>query len=328
MKEQASVLKRRSGLFFLLFGLLILASLLYYVDLNLIIQSFHLLGSKILLVFFVAILWIANNTLCLATLLKFRVPFHHLLYNQITGDAYNVITPLAGLGGEPYKVKHLTNWIPLSEASEAVLRDRLIHSLSGMIFTSLTVLIVAVFMPLGRSLLITFAMLGVLFTILSAILTFLIFSNVPNKFLGKVLKKLKLLEEYRSNPLDQPTFLKALFFKVLARILNMVELLLIFLLLGISPGFFEIVTISALIALSGTLLFVVPQGIGVNEAGISGAFKLIGHPLELGLSFGLIRRARILFWALLGVSLHFFVLLLKKKNPFFFLYSDKQSLSD
>ena len=85
-------------------------------------------------------------------------------------------------------------------------------------------------------------------------------------------------------------------------------------LLGKTPTFIEIVTIIAMLALSGTILFIVPQGIGVNEVGISGGFQLIGLPVELGLSFGLIRRARILFWAFLGIGIHYFYHLLKSKS--------------
>ena len=122
------------------------------------------------------------------------------------------------------------------------------------------------------------------------------------------MKKLKLLEEFKSKPLKQSIFLKALGHKMLGRVFNMLEFLVIFLLLGITPGVLEIVTVVALLALSGTFFFIIPQGLGVNEAGISGAFQLIGQPIELGLGVGLIRRSRVLFWALFGITLHLAVL--------------------
>ena len=119
---------------------------------------------------------------------------------------------------------------------------------------------------------------------------------------------MKLLKEFKSKPLKRSIFLKALSFKLLGRVLNMLEFIVIFILLGIQPELLEIVTIAAMLALSGTFLFIIPQGIGVNEAGISGAFQLIGKPIELGLGVGLIRRARVLFWALFGIALHLSVL--------------------
>jgi len=285
-------------------------------DTRIILKSFELVGTKIFLVFTIAPLWMICNTLCLSTLLKHQIPFHKLLYNQITGDAYNVITPFAGLGGEPYKVRHLTKWVSIDIASEGILRDRLIHSLSGLMYTGIMTLIVVTFMPLERKLFFAFTGIGLLLTIFSALLAFLILSNVPNKFLGGLLKKLKLLENFRSNPLKRSTFIQALLFKLLGRALNLLEFMMIFFLLGIQPAFLEVVTISAMLALSGTILFIVPQGIGVNEAGISGAFKLVGRSADLGLSVGLIRRARVLFWAFFGVGLHLLVTLIKRKKIF------------
>lgn len=309
MSDIVNFIKKKSSLFFLFIGLSILGALLYYMDFSVIADSFNIIGNKIFLVFAVSILWIVCNTLCISSLINHRVSFYHLLYNQVTGDGYNVITPFAGLGGEPYKIKHLTNWLSLDEASEAIMRDRLIHSLSGILYTCLTLWIVILFVPLERTFLITFVVFGVVLAIFSILLSLIILSDKPNKYLGTLLQKLKLLKEFKSKPLRRSIFLKALSYKILGRILNMVEFVVIFLLLGITPDLLEIITIAAMLALSGTFLFIIPQGIGVNEAGISGAFQLIGRPAELGLGVGLIRRARVLFWALFGIALHLSVLL-------------------
>ncbi len=308
MKELVNFIKRKSSLFFLFLGLAILVALLYYMDFSVIAESFSMVGNKIFLVFAVAALWIVCNTLCVSTLVNHKVPFYHLLYNQVTGDGYNVITPFAGLGGEPYKIKHLTNWLSLDEASETIMRDRLIHSLSGIIYTCLTLWVVIFFVPVEKALFIGFIVFGIILTIFSVLLSLIILSDKPNKYLGKIMKKMKLLKEFKSNPLKRSIFLKALFFKLLGRVMNMLEFVVIFILLGIQPELLEIVTIAAMLALSGTFLFIIPQGIGVNEAGISGAFQLIGKPIELGLGVGLIRRARVLFWALFGIAIHLSVL--------------------
>lgn len=305
MNKFITLIKRKSNLVFLFIGVLVLIALLSYMDFSVIAESFNQLGKKIGIVFVVPIFWIVCNVLCVSTLIQHRVPFWSLMYNQITGDAYNVITPFAGLGGEPYKIKHLTNWLSLDEASELAMRDRLIHSLSGILYTGLTLWVVVLFVNLETSFFLTFSTFATVLTLAATLLGFLILSEAPNKFLGVILKKLKLLKDFRSNPLKKSIFLKALVYKLLGRALNMIEFLVILYLLGMQPTFLEIATISAMLSLSGTLLFIIPQGIGVNEAGISGAFKLIGQPIELGLGVGLIRRARVLFWALFGIALHF-----------------------
>ena len=70
----------------------------------------------------------------------------------------------------------------------------------------------------------------------------------------------------------------------------------------------------ALLSLSSTIFFVIPQGLGVSEGSSSWAFKILGLGGELGLIFGLIRRSRVIFWAILGVAIHLTVLLIRRAN--------------
>ena len=308
MNNLGNFIKKKSSLFFLFVGLSILAALIYYLDYSVITEAFSMVGNKIFLVFVVSIGWIICNTFCISTLVNKKVSFYHLMYNQVTGDGYNAITPFAGLGGEPYKIKHLTNWISLDEASEAIMRDRLIHSLSGILFTCLTLWLVIIFTHLESAYLIPFTILNIVLTVFSILFSLIILSDKPNKYLGKMMMKLKLIEEFKSKPLAKGIFLKALSYKMLGRVFTLAEFTVIFLLLGITPDLLEIVTVVAMLALSGTFFFIIPQGLGVNEVGISGAFQLIGRPIDLGLGVGLIRRSRVLFWALFGITLHLAVL--------------------
>jgi len=123
-----------------------------------------------------------------------------------------------------------------------------------------------------------------------------------------------MLADYRSNPIKKTVFLKALGFKMIGRLLSMVELLIIFLLLGFSPSFLDILTVMTVLTIGSSILFIFPQGIGVHEAGITGAFSILGYSAAMGLSFGLIRRARGLFWMIFGIALHLVVVLFNKKS--------------
>ncbi len=78
------------------------------------------------------------------------------------------------------------------------------------------------------------------------------------------------------------------------------------------PTFIEVLTVSGALFMSVSLGFFVPQGMGVNEYSMSYGFVLIGLDAALGLSGGLLRRARIIFWALLGVTLHLGSMLVNK----------------
>ena len=74
------------------------------------------------------------------------------------------------------------------------------------------------------------------------------------------------------------------------------------------------ILISAFVNASGTILFVVPQGMGVTEVGTGAAFTLLGLPFESGILFGLIRRSRVVFWALLGLAVQLPVWVLGKRR--------------
>ncbi len=314
-KADLSFFQRIDPVIFYLLGITILCILIYNMDLNVVGESLRAVGNKVFLVFATAVLWIICNVLCIYTILQGRVSFFDLLYNQLTGDAYNTIIPLAGLGGEPYKIKHLTNWLDVHTASRSIVQDRLIHSLTGILFTSITVWIMLAFVQVEDRIFIPLVVLSIVLAFISFGMMWLTVSPAPSKISGYFLKRLKILDTFREERLPLSRFALAFTFKMMGRFLNLVELYVIFRILGFEPGLVELVTVAAMIALSATLFFVVPQGLGVNEAGISGALTLLGYPAPLGLTFGLIRRARMIFWALFGVALHLGSLLFRRLYP-------------
>lgn len=299
---------------FLFLGLAILGWLIYSMDWEVLKSSFTMVGYKIIYVFSVPIIWTICNALCLKTLINHPIPFHQILFTQITGDAYNAVTPFGGLGGVPVKIKHLTNWISVHEASEVIIRDQLVHTLSGMAFTAFLSLLALGILPLEDNYLIPFLVVGIIFSVLSILLTLLIFSSKPNKLLSKLLEKVKIVSDYRSNPLKKQVFFQAISFKLLGRIMGLTELFVIFILLGFTPSLIDLLAVLTMLTVSSSIMFIFPQGIGVHEASIAGAFKMLGYSTTLGLSFGLIRRARTIFWVLFGVVLHLGYVFFSKKK--------------
>ena len=108
-----------------------------------------MVGYDIFYVFFIAIIWISCNVLCLNVLSGGKIPFLYLMYTQITGDAYNAITPFGGLGGVPVKIKHLAEYLGFHEASETAIRDQLLHTLSGIMMTAILSILAIFILPLS-----------------------------------------------------------------------------------------------------------------------------------------------------------------------------------
>ncbi len=292
-------------------GIGIIAALLFYVPIDLVGESLALIGGKVFLVFAVAILWIVTNTLCTSTLVRSKVPFLDLLYNNITGEAYNTILPLASVGGEPYRITHMTNWLDLHTASRAVVVERLIRAITGMLFAAVCLTFTLIFVDMSSAVFTTVAILAVVHYAASLGIVWLSLSQAPSKAVGFVLKKFKMLEEYRSEPIPTGRFFAATGWKFLSRIFSLVEMYAIFAILGYDPSMADIITIAGAIAVSASVFFM-PAGLGVNELGIASALTILGYPAALIISFSVVRRASVIFWALLGVALHATVMVAKR----------------
>lgn len=309
----STIFDKIDPIYFYLIGMGILCGLIFNMDLQVVADSMSAVGNKLFLVFSVAIIWILANTLCIRTLLGNKVSFVDLLYNQMTGDAYNQIIPLAGLGGEPYKIKHLTQWLDWHTASRAIVVDRLIHATTGMLFSAVGVGAMLLFVAdIPPQFFVPLAIFAGIFALGSIIMVWLSLSSAPSTIAGYVLKKLKIVEEFRNDPIPAKRFFLAFFFKFIGRAFNLVELFVMFSIFGINPNFIDLVAVAGMISMSATVFFVIPQGIGVNETGISIALGFLGYTAALGITFGLMRRARMIFWALFGVGLHLAVSVAKK----------------
>ncbi len=306
------IFARIDPIVFYLLGVVILTLLIIKMDVGVVAKSLSALGSQVFLIFSIAILWILANTMCIRTLVRGQVPFHDLLYNQIVGDAYASIIPAAGMGGDPFRIKHLTNWLSWQDASRAVVTDRFIHAITGMLFTSVMVGITLLIVEVETIYRVPLTIIASFFGVASIGVIILALSDVPSRIASFFLSRLQIVEDFRNEPVPPARFFKALFFKFTGRVLNLVEIYAIFCLLGFQPHLIELVAVAGLISVSATLFVVIPQGIGVNEAGISTALSMLGYTASLGLTFGLVRRARMIFWALFGVGLHVAVSVYRK----------------
>ncbi len=292
-------------------GLAIITALLFYVPIDLVGKSLAMIGGKVFLVFSVALLWIVTNTLATSTLVRGKVPFLDLLYNNITGEAYNTILPLASVGGEPYRIQHMTNWLDLHTASRAVVVERLIRAITGMLFAAVCLTFTLVFVDMSSAVFTTVAILAAAHYAASLGIMWLSLSHAPSKLVGFVLKKFKMLEEYRSEPIPTGRFFAATGWKFVSRVFSLVEMYAIFAILGYDPSMADIITIAGAIAVSASVFFM-PAGLGVNELGIASALTILGYPAALIISFSIVRRASVIFWALLGVALHATVMVAKR----------------
>jgi len=310
-KKQSPRLKPKSLAFYTI-GLVILGYLIYRLDVSTIGQSFKTIGTGIFYIYLAFIPRLILGTLCIHNLIHRKVSFWTTLYNQLTGNSYNNIIPLAGLGGEPYKIQHFSKYVGIEFATKAIVRDRMIHMLTGTLFSSLSAFTMVSLIELETELRLAILIIASVLLAFSIAAIFLTISSAPVKFSGFILKKLKFLEKFESERLSKRRFLLSFIFKLGARSMSMLEVAVILTLLGYSASFTNVITVTSMLSLSASIFFIVPQGMGVNEGGTSWAFVLLGLDASVGFSLGLIRRARIISFALLGIIIQLIAVSYKK----------------
>ena len=285
-------------------GLLLLTWLASRMPFESIDAAFRDAGAGVLLAFATAPLWYAANATGLGLLLEGRVGFRHLFHNQVVGEAMNTVVPLAGVGGDVFRVRHLSGLVGVAPATRAVVQDRLIHALSGPLFAGAAIAVTALVVPLEPAVTAGFAVTAGLLLAAGGLLLAFMLTPYSSRWSGALFRRLSRRSSgITFEPPRRRLVLAVLAAKMAGRLLNLVEIAVILRILGLEITPALVIAIAGLLSASAVLFFMVPQGLGVNEAGIAGAFSILGIAGPYGLAFGLIRRARVVSWAALGLAL-------------------------
>ena len=263
------------------------------------------LGPAVLVTPVIALGWFAANTTALFHILERRVPWPTLFWNRLVGEGFNSIIPAGGIGGEPFKVRHLARRVPASRAVVAVLADRFIENIAGLVAAAAFLASSALSLELDLARGTRAALLGGAgaATAVAAVATALVLSRVPGRFGARLARWMgsPALVHERVRP---STFARAALWCLVGRALGLAEIALLYHLLGIPVGPGLVVFTAGAATLAGFIGFAVPQGMGVTEAATVGAFALLHLPGPAGVAFALARRGRMLFMSIVGMALY------------------------
>jgi hypothetical protein len=262
------------------------------------------LDWTIFLVLLIPLLWFLANTCGLWLLTGRRVPFGPLFYNRLVGDGYNAIVPLAGVGGEPIRVRHLSRYVPVNEAATWVVADRAINEISGLAVAALAILAGAGALAWPqpfKALVVPVALAGLVATIVLLRITM---GRAPSWLAGVALRLIGQAGLSAPQGLPRKRVAAAFGMNVLGRIAGLAEAALLLSALHIHVGPMAALGIGGILLISGAVALIIPQGIGVLEAVSVFALSMAGAPPPVGLAFGLVRRGRMLLYGVAGVVLH------------------------
>ena len=235
------------------------------------------------------------------------------------GEAYNTITPLGTLGGEPIKAQLLKERHGLSlkqgMASQVIARTTFLIALilffiPGIFFTMQSEIISE---KIKMACLLAMAILSIL------ILFFLIFqvtgtlgklarwaSKLPlGKKMGVFLGKLELLDQgissYYKHDIMRATI--SVSYAFVGWVIGLAELYVTLYFLGYNLSIADLWLIEAMAQLIRNASFFIPLSIGAQEGGLLLIFTALGMPGALGITVSFVRRIKELLWVCFGLAI-------------------------
>ena len=297
-----ALLFRRLRLAGMLVGVMLLAWVLARQPFSQIAEVVASAGWSVLGVLAFPLLWYACNTAGTWVLVDGRVGLRALFYNRVAGEGLNSLLPLGGLGGEPFKVRHLARWLPEQEAATVAIASRLIEELSGVLLAGICLVVSALASVWPARWVPWVAALGVVLFAAGGAATVLLTRQAPARVAAALMR---LLARPGTMPPCLPLrrVLGALAFHALGRIAGVLEVAFLLYVVGVSAGPAAIAAVYAILLLAGLATIAFPQGVGALEAASVFALGLLGAPPPVGAAFGLLRRGRMLFYGVLGTAL-------------------------
>jgi hypothetical protein len=256
-----------------------------------------------------------------------KPPFTFLLRTTISGFAINYITPFVEIGGEPYKIMLLQEYLGRVKATACVILYSMMHIFAHIIFWMISIVLFMLFYELSW---IPFVLLSVLFTVFFfatllflkgyrkgvIVRTFRIMEKIP--LIKKWARRINESKRDRLKEMDyhishlhvhrRSSFYCSFFVELASRFLMCCEVNIIMIALsamypGVHVSFLDAVIITAAYSLFANIVFFVPMQIASKEGGYMLAFETLGLPSSPAFLIGIITRIRELFWIFIGIIL-------------------------
>lgn len=237
---------------------------------------------------------------------------------KIITDALNTLLPTVNMGGEMARAYLINREIPLTEGIPGVMVDKTVEFISGLLFMTIGLLLSLFFVHIPRSLMwpsIACLALSFLATVIMLFLQIKGFYKFlhqlsrmfprARRFLQNKEKQFKTLESNLARLYRQGRgiLLVAMGLYILGRMLGVLEVMVILWVLGYPVSFINAVFITALAMVISTIFFFIPGQWGVAEGAFTLAVRSLGIPGAIGLSLGITKRVRSIFFCTIGLLL-------------------------
>jgi len=243
-----------------------------------------------------------------------RVAFSTLAWVRLAGEAFNLATPTAAMGGEAVKAWLLRGIVPLDESIPSIVVAKTTITIAQGLLLLLGI-VLAWYSALGDSPLL-WAMLGLLAVEILGLSGFVLVQTQ-----GMFERGRRLLERFGLRSLggghtarrvdhglawfyrrEPRRLVLSIAFHFVAWLLGALEAYLILRFLGTDVSLATAVVIEAFGTGIRFVTFMIPGSLGALEGGYVAMFVALGLSPAAGVSFGLTRRVRELVWVLAGLA--------------------------
>src|SRR4051812_15752830 len=218
------------------------------------------MGPVIALSPVIAAAWFATRTSALSAIIARAAPWPTLYALRWIGDGYNGVIPLAGVGGEPFKLRILDRYLAVEDSLAALVRDRLIDNGLGFAVSAACCALGVMLLDepaAGRELLVYAAVALPLGLVMLA----LMITRVPGR-LGTLVARAFGGATHEPQPLPFAAFARALGWFALTRVLQACETTLLLHLAGAPVSLATVLYVDGALNAAGFLGFMLPQGLG------------------------------------------------------------------
>lgn len=239
-----------------------------------------------------------------------RVPFQALVLTRLAGEAFNVTTPTASMGGEAVKAWLLRPHVPLEDSLSSIVVAKTTHTIAQALFLLLGLAVAWTILPAaspvvrGMEWLLGLEAMGVGGFVVVQVVGVL---GAAGRLLGRLgtdvgSRKLAALDRalssfYRHEP---RRLLLSVACHFLGWALGPLEVYIILHSLGLPASFATATVIEAFGTGISFATFLVPGHLGTLEGGYVATFAVLGLGAPAGLAFGLISRVREAAWTGVG----------------------------
>ncbi|MCI4625776.1 MAG: flippase-like domain-containing protein [Candidatus Magnetoovum sp. WYHC-5] len=247
---------------------------------------------------------------------KRTVTFRELFMYRLAGEGINYLTPTATIGGEFVKIRLAARKLGVEEGTASITLAKFAETNGQVIFIILGLALILPFLP-GLSQYRWWMFAAVLMAISVVVLLLMMLRYGFYTIAVKVLSQLKFTKKWflehkeKIHNIDKrikehtkerfTDLIYSIIWYTIAFATSVIEVWIILYFLGLQTNWLMLFGVEVLSVLIEAILFFVPMKMGTQEGGKMLIFKILSMDPVKGLAMGVIRRARELFWATLGL---------------------------